>query len=659
MKQLRIDDLLHYRPLSRLNFAPGGQRAAFVLTSVNEEQDGYSQNIWLYENGGVRRLTALNKEGRYFWESETALLFPARRSPAEQKRGESGDSFTAFYRLNVLGGEAVPAFTVPFAVDDALPLGDGRWVMTGQIDACHPDAYLLDKAGREALAAEYKDNADYVVADEIPFWFNGAGDVNKQRTALFVFDPATGQAKRLTAPTMNVDSFTVSGGCVYFSGEDYETKLTERTQIYRWDGRRVSCVYKNAQRWFVAGVTAALGGIAVLAADCKTFGSHQNPFFYLLNEEKKTLDLLAENEDGIGCGVIGDCGYGATRAVKGMADGLYFTKTVGGSAHLCKLDKKGGLTVLLDQEGAAVDFDVSDSGEILLNGMYGLRLQELYRLEQGKAVRLTALNEEALAGKYIADCEPLSVESRGWRIDGWVLRPKDFDPKKRYPAVLDIHGGPKAAYGPVFFHEMQVWANRGYFVLFCNPFGGEGRGNEFADLRGKYGTIDYDNLMDFTDAALEKYPQLDRKRMAVTGGSYGGYMTNWIIGHTDRFACAATQRSISNWVSFCGTSDIGPTFGVDQNAAQMVSGAKQMWDASPLKYADNIKTPTLIIHSDEDYRCPLEQGLQLLSVLCDRGVPARMVRFKGENHELSRGGKPKHRIRRLQEITDWIEKYTK
>lgn len=150
---------------------------------------------------------------------------------------------------------------------------------------------------------------------------------------------------------------------------------------------------------------------------------------------------------------------------------------------------------------------------------------------------------------------PCVWKAAAWEVEGWVLLPKDFDPSKSYPAVLDIHGGPKTVYGPVFYHEMQLWANRGYFVFFCNPIGSDGRGNRFADIRGHYGETDYRNLMDFTDAVLARYPQIDRKRLAVTGGSYGGFMTNWIIGHTDRFACAASQRSISNWLSFYGVSD--------------------------------------------------------------------------------------------------------
>ena len=136
-------------------------------------------------------------------------------------------------------------------------------------------------------------------------------------------------------------------------------------------------------------------------------------------------------------------------------------------------------------------------------------------------------------------------------------------------------------------------------------------------------------------------------------------MTNWIVGHTDRFCCAASQRSISNWLSYWGVSDIGSFFTLDQNAADPWESPEKLWERSPLKYADKAVTPTLFIHSDEDYRCPLEQGLQMYSALVQRGVPARLCLFHGENHELSRSGKPKHRLRRLKEITDWFETYTK
>jgi len=196
-------------------------------------------------------------------------------------------------------------------------------------------------------------------------------------------------------------------------------------------------------------------------------------------------------------------------------------------------------------------------------------------------------------------------------------------------------------------------------VFFCNPRGGEGRGDAFADIRGKYGTIDYDDLMRFTDAVLEHYPQIDPARVGVTGGSYGGFMTNWIIGHTDRFAAAASQRSIANWISKSNTTDIGYTFNADQMQCTAWSDLEKIWFHSPLKYADRCVTPTLFIHSDEDYRCWMAEGLQMYTALKVHGCTARLCLFHGENHELSRSGKPKHRLRRLREITAWFDQYLK
>ena len=303
------------------------------------------------------------------------------------------------------------------------------------------------------------------------------------------------------------------------------------------------------------------------------------------------------------------------------------------------------------------------NGTLYFIGMQDMKLQEIYAWDEAKQERtqLTSLNQKVLENVYVAMPQKLTFENDNTDLDGWVLLPKDFDPQQSYPGILDIHGGPKTVYGEVFYHEMQFWANQGYFVFFCNPRGGDGRGNEFADLKGKYGTIDYSDLMAFTDKVLEKYPQIDKTRLCVTGGSYGGFMTNWIVGHTDRFCAAATQRSITNWVGFGFTSDIGEEFARDQMGLGLKDNVwnsmEKMWFHSPLKYLDQCVTPTLVIHSDEDYRCPISEGYQIYSALQQRGVETRMVIFHGENHELSRSGKPRHRIRRLKEITGWFEKH--
>ena len=178
--------------------------------------------------------------------------------------------------------------------------------------------------------------------------------------------------------------------------------------------------------------------------------------------------------------------------------------------------------------------------------------------------RITHLNEAALEGRYVAEPHRVDYTSCGYDLRGWVLLPQGYSPRKKYPAVLDVHGGPRCAYGETFFHEMQLWVAKGYVVFFTNIKGSDGRGDAFADIRGDYGGTDFQNLMDFTDAVLKAYPNIDPKRVCETGGSYGGFMTNWIIGHTDRFCCAASQRSISNWVSMSFISDIGAFFSADQ-----------------------------------------------------------------------------------------------
>lgn len=294
-------------------------------------------------------------------------------------------------------------------------------------------------------------------------------------------------------------------------------------------------------------------------------------------------------------------------------------------------------------------------------GFYQQNRSEIYLVHNPKNLqRLTYFNSQNLSTvKPI----PLSITSRFDReaVNGYVLLPPDFRQEARasYPLILDIHGGPKTVYGSTYYHEMQVWANLGFVVCCTNPHGSDGRGNKFADIRGAYGQQDYDDLMDFLDAVLKTYPQIDSKRLGVTGGSYGGFMTNWIITHTKRFQAACTQRSISNWLSFYGTSDIGYLFATDQNKVKDFSleDQKTLWEHSPLHYINNAVTPTLIIHSDADYRCPYEQGMQLHTALTALGVPNKLCVFHEENHELSRSGRIKAREQRLNLITHWFLQY--
>jgi dipeptidyl aminopeptidase/acylaminoacyl peptidase len=283
-----------------------------------------------------------------------------------------------------------------------------------------------------------------------------------------------------------------------------------------------------------------------------------------------------------------------------------------------------------------------------------MKPQEIYTA-CGK--QLTKLNAKALRGKYIAKPERLNIISHKREIRGFVYKPIDFKPGKKYPTILYIHGGPKSDLGPVFFHHFQYWCSEGYMVICCDPFGSDGRGSEFADMRGKYGMDDYEDFMNFCDAAMEKYPEIDTKNFFETGISYGGFMTNWIIGHTDRFTACVSQAPVTNWISM-SISDIGAGFAYNQcDGTPWDGGLEKVWRASPLKYADKVKTPTLFIHAINDYRCPLPESLQMFAALKAFGVETKCFLIRGESHSLFEIGSPVHRVRYLKEMTKWFEQH--
>ena len=664
MEPIRLDEFTNYTFLSGIDYAPNGQAAAFIAAKADLEENGYTHNIYLYENDTIRRLTGLGKESSFVWLDDEHILFPAVRSAAEKKRAEAKDPFTAYYCLNIHGGEAEPFFTLPFQARGLKVLDSQHFAVTGSIDVRHPDLYKASEEERQQVIKDLDEDKDYEVFDELPFWFNGAGVINSSRNALFLVDISEKEPKicRVTEPLESVGDLDLLGDEVLFSADTYETRrpITGFTiKAVNWKTGAVRPVTSD-EKLSLEGLTVAEDVIYVIANAGERNGLNENGWVYTLDAQTGSLTLIRQEEYNMYGDVGSDCRLGGGHQSAACGSSLYHITTREGDAVLYKLDPDGTSTPLLTKEGSIDAIALSPKADaVLLIALYDMKLQELYAFEDGALTRLSHFNDEALKDRYVAEPEYLETRSLGYTIGGWVLKPKDYDPGKTYPAVLDIHGGPKTVYGPVFYHEMQLWASEGYFVFYCNPKGSDGRDSAFQDIRGDYGNTDYRNIMDFTDAVLKAYPQIDPKRVCETGGSYGGFMTNWIIGHTNRFCAAASQRSISNWLSFWGVSDIGPYFSEDQTAGDPFDAPEKMWEHSPLKYAANAKTPTLFIHSDQDYRCPLDQGLQMYSALVTHGVPTRLVMFHGENHELSRSGKPKHRIRRLTEITEWFAKYAK
>ncbi len=649
MKPVAIDAFTGFRFLSRPGFSPEGKSACLVVTEIDRKKDEYRSCLWLLRDGKLRRLTSFGKESSFRYLDEDTVLFPSDRS-GEKDTGP----ISRYYRISLSGGEAEPAYEFPIPVSEIFPLEGGDLLLLGSTFPGFEELYRGEEKVIASFRKRQKEEQDYEVVAQVPWWWNGTSFTRGAYSSLFLYSAGTKKLRRLTPENSGVQSvqLTPDRTAAYFLSSPVRPllPLSGETSLCRLDLKSLdtTVVVRDRDDFRLEGICTGESFAVVFVSD-NHLGLNTDPDFYRLDYGDGGLSLLARHGEAIGSSVGTDVRFGGGQSVKMAGDVLYFISTRFDGAFLYKLED-GKISQVIGRPGSLDSFDICGD-RLLTVGLYDMRPQELY---DGKGKRLSHFNDRALRNCYIAKPEPLNLSTGGHEIHGFVLRPADYDPMKRYPVILDIHGGPKTVYGPVFFHEMQYWAGKGYFVIFCNPTGSDGRG-AFMDIRGGDGTVDYEDLMAFTDAALQAWPAMDPGRLYETGGSYGGFMTNWIIGHTDRFRACASQRSISNWLSFSGVSDIGPDFTADQNAADLWDDPAKLWDRSPLKYADRVKTPTLFIHSFEDYRCPIDQGYQMFSALIRHGVESRLICFRGENHELSRSGRPSHRVRRLKEITDWFD----
>lgn len=656
MSLIQLEDFIDYHFLSEVQFSKETRQAIFVLTKQNLKKNKYDSNLFCVDlnQSNPIALTSNNKESNFVVEEDGTLLFSSVRS--DEDEAEKFHQKTCFYRLKN-HGEARKAFEINLKVLQLLPIphtSKFAIIVLKNLNALNPD-----ETKKEIL----EDAEDYIVLEELPYWGNGRGYVSRMRHALMIYDEKDGSLIPVSNHFATVNQVVISdcGNMIYYSAQEYQDCLPHESAIYSYNIKEKTIetiLEPNTMK--VQDLALSTHNLIFTACDMKTWGSGQNDDFYSFDLNTKTTACIKKYDYSIGAPISSDNRYGSGTYFKVCQGKLYFTSIVGYRAEIYVLENDE-IRKCLEFNGSVDCFDVNEEGVVFV-GSVSDRLQEIYYYDfSTKQInRVTSFSDEVLKGKEISQPKYIPfIDRHQEEIDAWVILPPHFDETKKYPGILTIHGGPRVAFGELFFHEMQVWAHQGYCVFYCNPHGSDGKGDAFADIRGQYGKIDYEDFMDLTDHVLEQIPQLDGQHLAVAGGSYGGFMTNWIIGNTTRFAAGASQRSVSNWISDYGTSEIGFSFDHNEMGATPWSDKEKMWNQSPIKYGNKVITPTLFIHSLEDYNCPITQGLEMFTALKVHGVPSRVCLFKKENHELSRSGKPRHRIRRLNEITDWFNRYCK
>lgn len=635
MKKIDIKDLGKFKLVGGLDVYR--RKVAFTVSEISVEKDDYFSKIYIYDGRNVKQFTSGPKDSNPRFSPDGKFIAFTSKRQKESKEAE-------LYLIPTAGGEAKLLTKFKFGINDYEFSPDGKTL-----------------AVITPLEIERKKKKDDVhIIKEIPFWFNGVGWVYGKRNHIYLVDVESGKKRKLTRGNLNVQTLKWSkdGSKIYFVAQEDREKKPMISDLFVVDLKSKKVEKLTESKWRIGDLVPLEDGTFILRMSTLERGIPTNTHIYHFNPETKEAKKLTAKLDRSAYNSLNCDVRGPSRNPLVYKDGwVYYIATDGPRANLFRVNLDGEIERVIGGDRSVETFGIGEY--IAFIAQDATTPTELYILKDGKEKRVTDFN--AWIREYkLSKPEHFKVKaSDGVEIDAWIMKPVDFEEGEKYPAVLEIHGGPKTAYGYSFMHEFHVLTARGFVVIFSNPRGSDGYGEEFADIREHYGERDYQDIMEVVDEAIKRFDFIDGERIGVTGGSYGGFMTNWIVGHTKRFRAAVTQRSISNWVSFFGTTDIGYYFAPDQIGGDPWSNTEGYWEKSPLKYAPSVETPLLIIHSMEDYRCWLPEALQFFTALKYLGKTVELAIFPGENHDLSRKGKPKHRMKRLELIVEWMERWLK
>lgn len=650
MQALKPETLKRFTHFGKLTASPLKTRFAVLASKANEKENTYHHQLMVGDLKGLKTVLDLKENTQFIFLNEEELLIETSQTESEIKAAKNQESY-ALYTYHIPSKKLKKTAEIPFKVSFHSVLSNDLILITLQATPSSVKRVSMSLKKRKADLKAYQKDTLYEDINQIPYYFNGPGFITEKRTYLGVYHRMDGSIKLITDDDFDVENVVVNPALntIYFTGKPFKDFGQPSSQLFTCSVKSLKPILEEASLDYSIRDVWFLGNTpVVLATDLKTFGNNESSSFYSL---EKGLKPWLNADLSIGNTIGSDVRYlGSNKVIQGLK--ITFTVTEKDHSAIYQLSQNG-YTKIQEFEGA-IDGLIEVSNQFIAIYLGINQLQEVVTFSFHQPFKYLTRKNMFLNKEFKTFTpEPITVDLKTHTVEGFIIMP---DKEGKVPAILDIHGGPKTVYGAVYYHEMQVWASLGYAVFFCNPRGSDGKGDAFADLRGKYGQIDYDDFMAFTDYVLNNY-SIDLDKLYITGGSYGGFMTNWAISQTHRFKAAVTQRSISNWLSFYGTSDIGSTFGVDQTGGHPLHDRDKLWDQSPLKHALKIKTPLRFIHSDQDYRCPVEQAQQLYAVLRNNGVDTDLIWFKNENHELSRSGKPHARIKRLHAIQDWFKKY--
>lgn len=664
-KPLSAEDLYALKFVEDAQISPDGKHVAFVKVEVDKLGNKYERHIWLLKlgekNAPPRQFTfGARSDFAPRWAPDSrALAFVSARGGKPQ-----------IYLIGLEGGEARALTSMPNGAAHPVWGQDGKRIAffsdVNAEERAKEDSGKSDPPPADALEAKHrgereekreKEKTDPRVITRLPYR-TGTEYFDDRRTHIYVIDVAD-EAKpyRITDGDVDFNALTWAK-----DGSAIISQVSREAEYDPWNfqalvriplvakGRKPHQIISNTGFEYFGPEVSPDGKwiAATRMADTGSWGQMQK--LVIVPTAGGPARELAAEFDRIPTHL--------TWASDSRA--VYFLANDRGNTHLYRADLTGAVNLVAGGRRSVFDFSVDAKGQVAFVAHTPTHPTDVYVLAGKTETRVTEFNDKFLAERVVQPFEEVwHTAPDGRRIQGWVLKPVGFKAGQRYPLVLNMHGGPWVMWGPsqpAIWLEWQLHAARGYSVYFCNPRGSEGYGEEHAlTIRNNWGDYVMPDIMSGLENVVNR-GWVDKKRLAITGGSYAGYMTAWIISHDQRFACAWAQRGLYNMISFFGTSDVPQliereyeTFGFDE--------ISRLWAHSPLAYVRNIRTPLVIEHQDNDWRCPPSEAEQLYAALKRLKREVVLVRYPREGHEMSRSGEPAHRVDRLNRMVAWFDKY--
>ncbi len=664
LRPIKIEDLYRLKMVSDPQISPADNRIAFVVEAMNKADKTYYQNLFIIDSNGKnqRKLTHGKRHDRLpRWSPDgKQLAFISKRDTGYGKAPSD-----QVWLLPMDGGEAFPLTRLKRG-----SIGNLEWSPDGS-----RLAILYHPLGKE-IKIDAKGKAETPVYRHIKdIWFrlDGEGFFDSEFTHLWVVNAKTGHAQQLVEGSYHDQAFSWAPdnseiAFISFRHPDWQMRLEEQN-IY----------IVPAKGGDIEEISAPIGPMEGLAyspdGTTLAYFGHERPYQgwgvanYVLNTIRRSGDghqryglELDRTAYPITLGDVTPAFTLGSPIWTSNGKSIYYQITKDGGQPMVVTNLTNGKTdFVTDPEVVTITGSLD---EVRNNFVYhGARIgapDEIYSqdLATGKTRQLTRLNQAFIRSRDFITAEEFEFYCGKQKLQGWLVKPPDFNRRKKYPLILNIHGGPRCQYGRTFFHEMYVLAAAGYVVIYTNPRGSQGYGEDFAAaIAAKWGEPAMADLLSAIDHVVN-LGFVDESRLGVTGGSYGGYMTNWIVTHTDRFKAAATQRCVSDLASMFGNSDIGYDMAFEFDGAPW-ENREVYREWSPITHIENCHTPLLIIHSENDLRCNIEQGDQMFTALKYLKRKVEYVRFPEEPHGLSRHGRPDRREERLRFLIGWFDKYLK